>query len=177
MLLKGFGIAMIAKFCVDRKAFLETAEALMFGWKPKRIKRALKQIKRNVGDANGVKFFIDHVGEIAAAVSSEGEKLSTEEYTGDIAALIDVLLEEGTLKKEDKVSTLIKRLRKSGRDAAADLIVMTVGKFNGDVNDSCKLGAFLGMLDKDPSRRKDGGSDFITAAGERAAELQAAANV
>jgi hypothetical protein len=175
----------MSKFKLTQSGVLGLVAGALRGWKPKRMKRALKQAKRNFKD--GKCFVFDDVADSVQITNEESDEISLHpetvvhenavevlpagDYTGDIAGLIDRMIADGELKDTDKLSHLLKHLRKCGRQAAADVVQMTIGRFNGDVNESCSLKAFVGMLDKSPPARRPGNADE----GEASAEAAGAA--
>lgn len=141
------------------ESFLQVAARAMRGWKKRRIKRALKQIKRNIKGAEGVQFEMEEAcirRPVAEASTNEAPPVTLaeidQEYSGDVAGLIEHILECGHVRGKDKLRELLRYLRKSDREPAADVIQATMGQFNGDVNESCRIDEFLKLLDKAPAR-------------------------
>lgn len=162
---------------IQDESFVEIVRRALHGWKRKRIKRAMKQIRRNIRNAEGVSFELPDdcvvdprpLSEAAADEDPPPSTLPPGEYTGDIAGLIDDMIEDGRLNADHTVSKLMKKLRNDGRNAAADIVQMALNRFNGDVNESVKVRAFQRLLDRPRNPgSSDGSADYTTGNGDAA---------
>jgi hypothetical protein len=114
----------MSKFKLTQSGVLGLVAGALRGWKPKRMKRALKQAKRNFKD--GKCFVFDDVADSVQITNEESDEISLHpetvvhenavevlpagDYTGDIAGLIDRMIADGELKDTDKLSHLLKTL-------------------------------------------------------------------
>lgn len=137
---------------------------LLVGWKKKRIKRALKQLRRNKvelhGKTNGgLQAMVngssvwdwesqDEPHDIGtSAVKIENGSADLKDYTGDLTSFIKGFYGMETKLKNLKVGDLIDDVSDKGNNTAADAIIAAMVQLEG-VTRSCKVTAFLEMLDK-----------------------------